>query len=123
MAIKITDLRIDPKSLGDTFLLADIQAVYQYIDGKRDNNKLIGYKYYCVLPALKMEKLGVKIEHKIPLIDIDKGQEIPIGMQVHFENLEVGTYYMNNQINISAKASSIRFAGNDNVQLQKEIKQ
>jgi len=29
MAIRITDLRIDPKSLGQTMLLADISPVYE----------------------------------------------------------------------------------------------
>lgn len=57
MAIKVTDLRIDPASLGDTFLLADITPVFEHKDGERTKN-IDGYRYHVVLPKLKMEKIG-----------------------------------------------------------------
>lgn len=120
MAIKITDLRIDPTSLGNTFLLADITPVYEYKDGQRTQN-LQGFRYFCVLPSLKMEKLGIKVEHTTPLVDFEK-EDIPVGTQVNFDNLEVGSYFSNGQININAKASNISFVGGKpNVQKQ-EIK-
>lgn len=64
MALRITDLKIDPKSLGQTMLLADISPSYEYKDGER-TEKLEGYRYSVVLPARKMEKLGIKGNRKI----------------------------------------------------------
>lgn len=109
MALKITDLRIDPKSLGATMLLADISPSYEYKDGER-TDKLEGYRYSVVLPSHKIEKLGVKVLSKIPLIDIDKGEEIPIGTPIQFTNLEVGSYFSKTQgVSITAKADSVSF--------------
>lgn len=112
MALKITDLKIEVKSLGNTMLLADISPSYEYKDGVR-TEKLEGYRYSVVLPAHKMEKLGVKVLNKIPLIDIEKGEEIPIGTPVHFTNLEVGSYFSKSQgVSITAKADNVAFVAN-----------
>lgn len=105
--LKITDLKIDPKSLGQTMLLADISPVYEYKDGSRTEN-LIAYGYDIVLPAHKMEKLRVKVSHKTPIVNIEKGEEIPIGANVQFTNLEVGSYFSKTQgVSITAKADNI----------------
>lgn len=112
MPLKITDLKIDPKSLGPTMLLADISPSYEYKDGTRTEN-LVGYGYDVVLPAHKMEKLRVKVFNKTPLIDIEKGEEIPIGTPVQFTNLEVGSYFSKTQgVSISAKADNVTFVTN-----------
>lgn len=101
--LKITDLCIDPKSLGQTMLLADISPSYEYKDGARTEN-LIDYDYDIVLPAHKMEKLRVKVLNKTPLIDIEKGEEIPVG------NWEVGSYFSKAQgESVTAKADNISF--------------
>lgn len=106
--LKITDLRIDPKSLGPTMLLADISPSYEYKDGVRTEN-LVGYGYDIVLPAHKMEKLRVKVLNKTPLIDIDK-EEVPVGTQVQFIGLEVGSYFSKTQgVSVTAKADNITF--------------
>lgn len=112
MALRITDLRIDPKSLGETMLLADITPSYEYKDGER-TGKLEGYRYSVVLPAHKMEKLGVKVLNKTPLIDVEKGEEIPIGTPIQFTNLEVGSYFSKTHgISITAKADNVSFVAN-----------
>lgn len=112
MALKITDLKIDPKSLGDTMLLADITPAYEYRDGER-TDKLEGYRYSVVLPSHKMEKLGVKVLNKTPLIDVEKKEEIPIGIPVHFTNLEIGSYFSKSQgVTITAKADGVSFVNN-----------
>jgi hypothetical protein len=107
--LKITDLRIDPKSLGPTMLLADISPSYEYKDGVRTDN-LVGYAYEIVLPAHKLEKLRVKVLNtKTPLIDIDK-EEVPVGTQVQFIGLEVGSYFSKTQgVSVTAKADNITF--------------
>ena len=109
MALKITALRIDPVSLGEIFLLADITPSYEYKDGERTDT-LDGYRYSVVLPAHKMEKLSIKVSNRIPLVDIENSGEIPIGTAVKFSNLEVGSYYSKTQgICITAKADSVDF--------------
>lgn len=108
MALRITDLKIDPNSLGKTMLLADIAPAFEYKNGER-TDKIDGYRYSVVLPVHKMEEIGVKVLGKTPLIDIEK-EDIPIGTPVQFTNLEVGSYFSKGQINITAKAESISFA-------------
>ncbi|NBI07290.1 hypothetical protein [Senegalia massiliensis] len=104
MALRITDLRIDTKDLGE-FILANISPFYEYIDGKK-SDKLLGYRYDVALPSKKLEKLGVKVENLTPLIDIEN-EEIPIGMKIDFHGLEVGSYYMNGNVHVKAKAKSV----------------
>jgi len=107
MALRITDLRIDPASLGEKFLLADIRPVFEYVNGEK-KDKVIGNRYDCVLPKHKMEKIGVKVENKPALIDIET-QEIPIGAEIKFQGLEIGSYFRDGQIHITAKATDASF--------------
>lgn len=109
MPLKITDLTIDPKSLGSIMLLADITPVYEYKDGEK-TDKLVGYRYSVVLPSHKMEKIGIKVESITPLVDLEKADDIPIGTQVVFKGLVVGSYFSKGNINITAKADSVAFA-------------
>lgn len=44
MALKITDLKIDPASLSGNFLLVDIRLVFAYKEGEKTNN-FDGYRY------------------------------------------------------------------------------
>lgn len=50
--LRITDLKIDNKSLGDKFLLVDISPAYEYKDGERQDT-VSGYKYSVCLPKFK----------------------------------------------------------------------
>lgn len=58
--LKITDLKIEPTSLGDVFLLAEISPSYEYKDGERTTN-INGYKYSVALPKLRFEKISIKV--------------------------------------------------------------
>lgn len=108
MALKLTDLKIDAKSLGEVFILADIRPAYEYKDGEK-TEKLIGYTYYTVLPAHRMERVGIKVLNKPCLLDIEQ-DEIPIGRQINFNGLEVGTYYSKvNGISLTIKADEAFF--------------
>ena len=108
--LKITDLKIDPSSLGSTFLLAELAPYYQYINGSR-SDKIAGFKYTVVLPELKYEKLGIKlpIEQKTkPLFDLsDNHEPIPTGIQVGFKGLTVSSYYSQGNINVTASAEDV----------------
>ncbi|MEW9938324.1 hypothetical protein AB2T96_16530 [Clostridium butyricum] len=110
--LKITDLKINIDSLGGNFLLVDISPYYAYKDGEKTDT-LDGYRYDIALPKHKMEKLSVKIpfsSNNIPLVDINKDEEIPMLKQVIFEGLEVGSYFMQGNINLKATATKISFA-------------
>ena len=103
--LRITDLKIDNKSLGDKFLLVDISPAYEYKDGERQDT-VSGYKYSVCLPKFKMEKLVIKVSNLKPLFDLEK-EEIPYGTEVNFKGLDVGSYSMDGQIRISAKAEDV----------------
>lgn len=108
--LKITDLRIDPHSLGDKFLFSgEITPAYDYKDWHKTNN-INGYKYGVVLPNLKFEKINIKvpIEKKpAPLFDILSDEPIPAGIELGFKGLNVGTYFSNGTINITASAEDV----------------
>lgn len=53
--MKITDLVIDPHSLGSEFLLVDVLPAYEYTNGQR-TEKIVGYRYTIVLPERRFEK-------------------------------------------------------------------
>ncbi|EDT73633.1 MULTISPECIES: hypothetical protein [Clostridium] len=110
--LKITDLKINIESLGGNFLLVDVSPYYTYKDGEK-TDILEGYRYDIALPKHKMEKLSVKIpisSNNIPLVDINKDEEIPMLKQVVFDGLEVGSYFMQGNINLKATATKISFA-------------
>lgn len=105
--LKVTDLRIDPASLGKEFLLADITPSYDYKDGERTQN-VNGYKYSVALPAVRFEKVSVKIpleKKNTALFDIS--ESIPTGIKVGFKNIEVKTYFLNGNINVTASADDV----------------
>ena len=110
--LKVTDLRIDPASLGKDFLLADITPSYDYNkEGERTQN-MNGYKYSVALPALRFEKLTVKIpleKKNTALFDImsENHEPIPTGLKVGFKNLQVKTYFANGNINVTASADDV----------------
>lgn len=108
--LKITDLKIDPHSLGDKYIFTgEITPAYDYKDGHKTNN-INGYKYGVVLPNLKFEKINIKvpIEKKpAPLFDILSDEPIPAGIELGFKGLNVGTYFSNGTINITASAEDV----------------
>ena len=90
----------------------DIVPYYAYQNGEKTDT-LEGYRYDIALPKHKMEKLSVKIpisSSNIPLVDVNKAEEIPMLKQVFFEGLEVGTYFMQGNVNLKATATKISFA-------------
>ena len=106
MAINITDFKLDTSALGSELYLADVQPNYEYKDGKK-TDKMLGYKYFVVVPALKMEKIGVKVDSMELEFDLD---EIPIMKKIEFDNLELRPFqnYSTKQVLISAKADKAR---------------
>lgn len=106
--INIQDLRIDPKSLGNSFLLTDITPVVEYKDGKRTDN-VVGYRYEVAVVAHKLNKIGIKI-------DGPKQLELQEMQSVVFTGLEIKMYqdFKSNQVRLTATAESIKFAKGGN---------
>jgi hypothetical protein len=101
--LKITDLIIDPKSLGSKLWLVDIAPAYEYKDNRRTDT-VTGYRYTIAMPERNLEKLCVKIDGK-------QQMEKPDGYaEVSFTGLEVFIYWMNGQPQVGAKATGITLA-------------
>ena len=98
--MKITDLVIDPKSLGNKLWLVDVTPAYEYQNNKRTDT-VLGYRYAVALPEKGLEKINVRI-------DGDKRMEAPDGYaEVRFDDLEVFIYWSKGQPQVGAKATGI----------------
>ena len=106
--LKITDLIIDPKSLGNKFWLTEVTPVYEYKDNRR-TDAIICYRYTVCLPERGLEKINVKIDGKQLLESPESGY-----VEVSFQNLEVFIYWLNQQPQVGAKASGTSLANQKN---------
>lgn len=98
--MKITDLIIDPKSLGNKLWLVDVTPAYEYQNNKRTDT-VLGYRYAVALPEKDLDKINVRI-------DGDKRMEAPNGYaEVRFDDLEVFIYWSKGQPQVGAKATGI----------------
>lgn len=103
--MKITDLIIDPKSLGSKYWLVDVRPNHLYKDGVRTDT-IIGYRYDVVLPEKGLEKIGIKIDGAQLL---DKPDNY---VDVHVSDVEVFIYWQNGQPQVGARAKGIALANN-----------
>ena len=98
--MKITDLIIDPRSLGNKLWLVDVTPAYEYQNNKRTDT-VLGYRYAVALPEKGLEKINVRI-------DGDKRMEAPDGYaDVRFDDLEVFIYWSQGQPQVGARATGI----------------
>ena len=82
--LKITDVIIDPRTLGNKLWLVDIQPAYSYVDGHRTDT-ITGYRYTVALPEKNLEKIAVRI-------DGEQKMEAPNGfVEVTFCDLDIYT--------------------------------
>lgn len=98
--MQVTDLIIDPISLGRELWLVDVMPVYEYKDGRRTDN-VVAYRYIVAMPERNLDKIGIKIEGK-QLIEKPDGYS-----NVKFTDLEVFLYWCNGQVQIGAKATNV----------------
>ncbi len=98
--MKITDLKIDPLSLGNHLLLVDVAPAYEYKDGLRTDN-ILGYRYMVAMPEKGLEKISVRIDGRKRMEAPDTYQE------VRFDKLEVFIYFHLGQPQVGAKAADI----------------
>jgi len=104
--MKITDLLIDVKSLGEQLWLVGVVPTYAYQDNKRTDT-ISGYKYVVTLPQKGFEKVAIKIDGQKQLEPPENGH-----IEVKFENLELFIFWMNGTHNVGAKATKISLVGN-----------
>lgn len=98
--MKLTNLIINPMSIGKKPLLVDVQPSYKYEDGKRTTT-IAGYKYIVALPDHGFEKISVKIDGEQRIELQDKYTE------VGFEKLELFIYWLNGNYEVGARATNI----------------
>ena len=98
--MKITDLIIYPKRLGNKLWLVDVTPAYEYQNNRRTDT-ILGYRYAVALPEKGLDKINVRI-------DGDRQMEPPNGfVEVRFDNLEVFIYWSQGQPQVGAKATGI----------------
>lgn len=103
--LKVTDIIIDPCTLGDKLWLVDVHPAYSYIDGHRTDT-ITGYRYTVALPEKNLEKIAVRI-------DGEQKMEAPNGfVEVTFCDLELYIYWSQNQPQVGARATDIHLAEN-----------
>ena len=98
--MKITDLIIDPKSLGNKLWLVDVSPAYEY-QANRRTDTILGYRYAVALPEKGLDKINVRIDGK-------QLMEAPDGyVEVRFDGLEVFIFWSNGQPQVGARATGI----------------
>lgn len=104
--LNIAGLKIDNDCLGKDMMLTTVKPYYAYADGKR-TDCVQGYKYTVALPAQHFALLNVKIEGTkqmdAPTSGYKSVQFVGLNAKLYFDN--------NNRVQVSAKASGIRMAG------------
>ena len=99
-SMKISDLIIDPKSLGSKLWLVEVSPAYEYKDNHRTDT-ITGYRYTIALPEKGLDKITVKI-------DGEQRMETPDGYaEVRFDGLEVFLYWSRGDYTVGARATGI----------------
>ena len=59
--MKITDLIIDPRSLGSKLWLVEVSPAFAYVNNRKTDT-ILGYRYTVALPEKGLEKINVRID-------------------------------------------------------------
>ena len=98
--MKITDLIIDPRSLGSKLWLVEVSPAYEYRENRKTDS-VLGYRYTVAMPEKGLDKINVRI-------DGDKRMDAPDGYaEVRFDGLEVFIYWSQGQPQVGARATGI----------------
>ena len=99
--MRIQDLTIDPRSLGNKHWLVAVAPAFEYRNGQRTEN-VTGYRYSVCLPEKGLEKINIKIDGKQLLEAPESGY-----VEVAFTGLEVFIYWSSGQPNVGARATGV----------------
>ena len=98
--MKMSDLIISPKSLGNKLWLVDVSPAYEYQNNRRTDT-VLGYRYSIAMPERGLDKVDVRIDGQQQM-DAPNGYE-----EVRFDNLEVFIYWSKGDYHVGAKATGI----------------
>ena len=94
--MKLTDLIVSPKSLGDKLWLVDVSPAYEYQNNRRTDT-VLGYRYSIAMPEHGLDKVDVRI-------DGQQQMDAPDGyVEVRFDNLEVFIYWSKGDDHVGAR--------------------
>nr|WP_316616986.1 hypothetical protein [uncultured Ruminococcus sp.] len=100
--LSLSELIIDPRSVGKKLFLVAVKPVYDYKDGHRVSDEPVGYKYEVALPEKHMEKISVRIGGACQI------EEPESFLEVVLEGLQLSLYWTPSGHQIKATASKIR---------------
>lgn len=103
--LNLSELIIDPRSVGKRLFLVNVKPVYEYRDGHRVSDEVVGFKYEIALPDKHMEKIAVRIDGKCQMDEPESFQEVTI------EGLALSLYWTPTGHQIKATASNIKPVG------------
>ena len=96
LTMKLTDLIVSPKSLGDKLWLVDVSPAYEYQNNRRTDT-VLGYRYSIAMPERGLDKVDVRIDGQQQM-DAPNGYE-----EVRFDNLEVFIYWSKGDYHVGAR--------------------
>lgn len=99
--LRITDVTVDPKSVGE-MLLCDVQPYYAYDANNNRTEKIMGHKCVVACTSHALRKLAVKIEGKVKPVDV--GDEFKV---VEFDNLQISAYSKDGFVHLAARADAV----------------
>ena len=100
--LNLSELIIDPRSVGKKLFLVAVKPVYDYREGHRISDEPVGYKYEIALPEKHMEKLSVRIDGDCQMGEPESFQEVVL------DGLQLSLYWTPQGHQIRATASKIR---------------
>ena len=100
--LNLSELIIDPRSVGKKLFLVAVKPVYDYREGHRISDEPVGYKYEIALPEKNMEKLSVRIDGDCQMEEPESFQEVVL------DGLQLSLYWTPQGHQIRATASKIR---------------
>ena len=98
----LSDLIIDPRSVGKKLFLVAVKPAYDYKDGHRVSDEPVGFRYEVAMPEQHMEKLSVRID------GVCQMQEPESFTEVVFDGLHLSLYWTPEGHRLRATASKIR---------------
>ena len=100
--LNLSDLIIDPHSVGKKLFLVGVKPVYEYKDGHRISDEVVAFKYDIALPEHQMEKISVKIDGKCLMKEPESFEPVVL------EGLKLSLYWTPNGHQIRATAAGIK---------------
>ena len=100
--LNLSELIIDPRSVGKKLFLVAVKPVYDYREGDRSADVPVGYKYESGRHGKRMEKVAVRVDGDCQMEEPESFQEVVL------DGLQLSLYWTPQGHQIRATASKIR---------------